>query len=66
MQKTLKKITNHKINEHLIYLNNIMKIIIFQKIKIEMNKKTVNSNYSFDEMKLKIITKLNMNMIMKL
>ena len=32
----------------------------------EMNEKTVNSNYSFDEMKLKNITKLNMKMIMKL
>ena len=34
--------------------------------KNEMNEKTVNSNYLFDEMKLKIITKLNINMIMKL
>ena len=34
--------------------------------KNEMNEKTVNSNYSFDEMKLKIIIKLNMKIIMKL
>jgi len=32
----------------------------------EMNEKTVNSNYSFDEMKLKNIIKMNMKMIMKL
>ena len=32
----------------------------------EMNEKTVNFNYSFDEMKLKNIIKLNMKMIMKL
>ena len=32
----------------------------------EMNEKTVNSNYSFDEMKLKNMIKLNMKMIMKL
>ena len=55
---------NNKINEHLIYLNKILKIIICQKMK--MNEKIVNSNYSFDEMKLKNIIKLNMKMIMKL
>ena len=32
----------------------------------EMNEKTINSNYSFVEMKLKNIIKLNMKMIMKL
>ena len=65
MQKTLKKITTNKINEHLIYLNKIMKIIIFKNMKIEMNEKTVNSNYSFDQMKLKNIKKLNIKMIME-
>ena len=64
MQKTLKITINNKINEHLIYLNKIMKIIICQKMK--MNEKTVNSNYLFDKIKLKNIIKMNMKMIMKL